>query len=78
MEVSGSDFTIGGVANAIGTKLQAEKDQLGQMMDDYNPDDPMAAVKLEMEVAKYKAEVSLVSAVVKELSDVQQQVIQKV
>jgi len=76
--VSGSDFTISGVSNAIGSKIQTEKDQLGQMMADYDPDDPMAAVKLEMEVAKYKAEVSLVSALVKDLSDVQQQVIQKV
>ena len=76
--MSGSDFTIGGVANAIGTKVQTEKDQLGQMMADYDPDDPMAATKLEMEVAKYKAEVSLMAALVKDLSDVQQQVIQKV
>lgn len=76
--MSGSDFTIGGVSNAMGTKLQAEKDQLGEMMANYNSDDPMAAVKLEMEVAKYKAEVTLVSALVKELSDVQQQIIQKV
>ena len=76
--MSGTDFTIGGVSNAIGTKLQAEKDQLGQLMADYDPDDPMAGVKLEMEVAKYKAEVTLVSAVIKDLSDVQQQVIQKV
>lgn len=76
--MSGSDFTISGVSDAIGTKLQAEKDQLGQMMADYNPDDPMSGLKLEMEVAKYKAEVSLMSALVKDLSDVQQQVIQKV
>lgn len=76
--MSGSDFTIGGVANAIGNKLQTEKDQLGQMMADYDSNDPAAGVKLEMEVAKYKAEVSLMSALVKDLSDVQQQVIQKV
>ena len=76
--MSGSDFTIGGVSNAIGTKLQAEKDNLGQMMANYDPDDPMAAFKLEMEVSKYKAEMSLMSALVKDLSDIQQQVIQKV
>ena len=76
--MSGSDFTIGGVSNAIGSKIETEKDQLGQMMADYDPDDPMAATRLEMEVAKYKAEVSLVSALVKDLSDIQQQVIQKV
>ena len=66
------------MSNAIGAKLQTEKDQLGQMMADYDPDDPMAAFKLEMEVSKYKAEVSLMSALVKDLSDVQQQIIQKV
>lgn len=76
--MSGTDFTIGGVSNAIGTKLQAEKDQLGQMMADYDSDDPMSGLKLEMEVSKYKAEVSLMSALVKDISDVQQQVIQKV
>ena len=76
--MSGSDFTIGGVSNTIGANLQADKDQLGQMMDHYNPDDPMAAFKLEMEVAKYKPEVSLMSALVKDISDVQQQIIQKV
>ena len=76
--MSGTDFTIGGVSNAIGDKLQAEKDQLGQMMADYDPDDPMAAFKLEMEVAKYKAEMSLMSALVKDLSEIQQQIIQKV
>ena len=76
--MSGSDFTISGVSDTIGTKLQTEKDQLGQMMANYDPDDPMAAFKLEMEVSKYKAEVSLMSALVKDLSDVQQQVIQKV
>ena len=76
--MSGSDFTIGGVSDSIGTKLQAEKDQLGQAMDNYDPDDPLAGLKLEMEVAKYKAEVSLMSALVKDISDIQQQVIQKV
>ena len=76
--MSGTDFTIGGVANAVGAKLETEKDNLGKLMDDYNPDDPMAAYKLEMEVAKYKAEVSLMSALVKDLSDVQQQIIQKI
>ena len=76
--MSGSDFTIGGVSDSIGTKLEAEKDQLGQAMDNYDPDDPLAGLKLEMEVAKYKAEVSLMSALVKDISDIQQQVIQKV
>ena len=76
--VSGSDFSIGGVANTVGTQLQAEKDQLGDMMANYDPDDPMSAFKMEMEVSKYKAEISLMSALVKDLSEVQQQIIQKV
>ena len=62
----------------MGANLQAEKDQLGDIMDHYDPDDPMAAFKVEMEVAKYKAEVSLMSALVKDISDIQQQIIQKV
>ena len=76
--MSGADFTIGGVSNSIGANLQTEKDKLGDMMNHYDPDDPMASFRLEMEVAKYKAEVSLMSALVKDLSDVQQQIIQKV
>ena len=76
--MSGSDFSIGGVSNSIGTQLQAEKDQLGDMMANYDPDDPMSAFKMEMEVSKYKAEMSLMSALVKDLSEVQQQIIQKV
>ena len=72
------DFSIGDVSSTIGTQLQAEKDQLGDMMDHYDPDDPMSAFRMEMEVAKYKAEMSLMSALVKDLSEVQQQIIQKV
>ena len=73
-----SDFSIGGVSDTIGTQLQAEKENLGNMMNEYNPDDPMAAFRMEMEVAKYKAEMSLMAALVKDLSDIQQQIIQKV
>ena len=76
--MSGTDFTIGGVANTIGDQLAAEGDRLGELMNKYDPDDPMAAFKLEMEVSKYKAEMSLMSALVKDLSEVQQQIIQKV
>ena len=76
--MSGTDFSIGGVADAVGAKLETEKDQLGQMMTDYDADDPTSAFKLELEVAKYKAEMSLMSALVKDLSEVQQQIIQKV
>ena len=73
-----SEFSIGGIASTIGSQVQTEKADLGAMIENYDPDDPLAAVKLEMEVARYRAEVSLMSALVKDLSDVQQQVIQKV
>ena len=76
--MSGTDFSIGGVSDSIGTQLQTEKDTLGDMMDHYDPDDPMSAFKMEMEVAKYKAEMGLMAALVKDLSEVQQQIIQKV
>ncbi|MCY3622451.1 MAG: hypothetical protein OXH68_12175 [Gammaproteobacteria bacterium] len=76
--MAGSDFSIGGVANSIGANLATEKDHIGDLVDNYDPNDPMAAFKLEMEVSKYKAEMSLMSALVKDLSEVQQQIIQKV
>ena len=76
--VVGTNFSIGGVSDSIGTQLQTEKEDLGTMMENYDPDDPMSAFKLEMEVAKYKAEMSLMSALVKDLSEVQQQIIQKI
>lgn len=76
--MAGSDFSIGGVANSMGANLKAEQDRIGDMTQNYDPNDPMAAFKLEMEVSKYKAEMSLMSALVKDLSDVQQQIIQKV
>ena len=76
--MSGTEFTIGGVSDALGAQLDTEKDKLGDMMNDYDPDDPMSAFRLEMEVAKYKAEMSLMSALVKDLSEVQQQIIQKI
>ena len=73
-----SDFSIGGVSDTLGSQLKTEQDTLGTVMDEYDPDDPMSAFKMEMEVAKYKAEMSLMSALVKDLSDIQQQIIQKV
>ena len=76
--MSGTDFTIGGVSDAIGAQLEAERDELGGMMDGYDPDDPMSAFRVEMEVAQYKAEMSLMSALVKDLSEIQQQIIQKI
>ena len=76
--MSGTEFTIGGVSDALGAQLDAERNQLGEMMNDYDPDDPMSAFRLEMEVAEYKAEMSLMSALVKDLSEIQQQIIQKI
>ena len=77
-DVSGGNFSISGVMDGIGSKLSAEKDSLGTMMDGYNPDDPMSALNIEMEVSKYKAEMSLMAALVKDLSEIQQQIIQKI
>ena len=77
-DVSSGNFSISGVMDGIGSKLSTEKDSLGTMMEGYNPDDPMSALNIEMEVSKYKAEMSLMAALVKDLSDVQQQIIQKV
>ena len=72
------DFSIDGVANQLGVQLGDEKDALGDMVKNYDADDPMAAFNLEMEASKYKAEMSMMAALVKDLSDVQQQIIQKV
>ena len=76
--MAGSDFTIGNVANSVGANLATEQKDIGDLVDNYDPNDPMASFKLEMEVAKYKAEISLMSALVKDLSDIQQQILQKV
>ena len=76
--MSDSGFSISTVASGMGDQLKTETESLGDMMKDFNPDDPMASFQMEMEVAKYKAEMSLMAALVKDLSDVQQQIIQKV
>ncbi len=76
--MSGSNFSISGVANSVGASLTDETGRIGDMVDNYDPNDPMAAFNLEMEVSKYKAEMSLMSALVKDLSDIQQQILQKV
>ena len=72
-----TDFSISGVAQGIGTQLDAEKQALGDMIDGFNADDPAATFKVEMEVTKYKAEMGLMAALVKDLGDVQQQIVQK-
>ena len=74
----GSDFSISNVANKIGVHVQEEKDAIGEMLETYDANDPAAAMKMEMEVSKYKAEMALMSALVKDLSEVQNQIIQKV
>ena len=76
--MTSSDFSIGGVSQSIGSQLEAEKDEIGKMIENFNADDPAAEFKVQMEMAKYKAEVGLMSALVKDISDVQQQVIQKI
>ena len=73
-----SDFSISGVSDTIGSQLADENKKIGTMVDKFDPDDPAAEFQMEMEVAKYKAEVGLMSALVKDISDVQQQIIQKV
>lgn len=76
--MTSSDFSISGVNTSVGTQLDAENKTLGDMVDHFDANDPAAAFKVEMEVAKYKAEVGLMSALVKDISDIQQQIIQKV
>ncbi len=73
-----ANFTISGVNKHIGTELNAEADKIGKMVKNFDPDDPAAEFKMQMEVSKYKAEVGLMSALVKDINDVQQQVLQKV
>ena len=76
--MTSSDFSISGVNTSVGTQLDAENKTLGDMVDHFDANAPAAAFKVEMEVAKYKAEVGLMSALVKDISDIQQQIIQKV
>ena len=76
--MTNSDFSIGGVSQGIGTQLDAEKQKLGDMVENFDADDPMATFKIEMEVAKYKAELGLMSALVKDIGEAQQQIIQKI
>lgn len=72
------DFSIDSISSQLGVHLGEEKDALGDKVKNYNADDPLAAFNLEMEASKYKAEMSMMAALVKDLSDVQQQIIQKV
>ena len=76
--MANSDFSIGGVAQGVGEQLEAEKKTLGDMIDNFDADDPAAEFKVEMEVSRYKAEMGLMAALVKDISDIQQQIIQKI
>ena len=47
------------------------------MLNSLDGNDPAATFALEMEVAKYRAEIGIMAALVKDISDVQQMIIQK-
>lgn len=72
-----SEFTIQSVATEIGALLNRDKDKIAAMMESLDGNDPSATFALEMEVAKYRAEIGIMAALVKDISDVQQMIIQK-
>ena len=72
-----STFSLGEISSKLGTQLRAEEDKLGDMMTNFDPDDPGAALKMEMEVQRYKAEISLQAALVKVVGDMDQMIFQK-
>lgn len=75
--MSGSSFSIGDISNKIGAQLAAEQDKLGDLLENYDPDDPGSALKMEMEITRYKTEMSLQAALVKVVSDMDQMIMQK-
>ena len=72
-----TEFSISSVATEIGALLNREKEKIAGMLADLDGNDPSATFALEMEVAKYRAEIGMMAALVKDISDVQQQIIQK-
>lgn len=72
-----TEFTIQSVATEIGALLNRDKDKIAAMMNTLDGNDPAATFALEMEVAKYRAEIGIMAALVKDISDVQQMIIQK-
>ncbi|MDE0064914.1 MAG: hypothetical protein OXP09_10380 [Gammaproteobacteria bacterium] len=72
-----TEFTIQSVATEIGALLNRNKENIAGMMDTLDGNDPAATFALEMEVAKYRAEIGIMAALVKDISDVQQMIIQK-
>ena len=72
-----TEFTITSVATEVGALLKRDKDKIAAMLDTLDGNDPAATFALEMEVAKYRAEIGIMAALVKDISDVQQMIIQK-
>lgn len=72
-----TEFTIQSVATEIGALLNRDKDKIAAMMNTLDGNDPAATFALEMEVAKYRAEIGIMAALVKDISDIQQMIIQK-
>lgn len=72
-----STFSLGEISSKLGTQMKAEEDKLGDMMANFDPDDPGAALQMEMEVQRYKAEISLQAALVKVVGDMDQMIFQK-
>ena len=72
-----TEFTIQSVATEIGALLNRNKENIAGMMDTLDGNDPAATFALDLEVAKYRAEIGIMAALVKDISDVQQMIIQK-
>ncbi|MCY4059633.1 MAG: hypothetical protein OXG44_16715 [Gammaproteobacteria bacterium] len=72
-----STFSLGEISSKLGAQMRAEQDKLGDMMANFDPDDPGAALQMEMEIQRYKAEVSLQAALVKVVGDMDQMIFQK-
>ena len=72
-----TEFTITSIAREIGALLNRDKDEIAAMMSTLDGNDPAATFELEMAVAKYRAEIGMMAALVKDISDVQQMIIQK-
>lgn len=72
-----SEFTITSIATEVGALLTRDKEKIAAMLDQLDGNDPQQTFALEMEVAKYRAELGIMSSLVKTIADAQQQIIQK-
>ena len=72
-----TEFTITSIAREVGELLTRDKEKIAAMLNDLDGNDPAQTFELEMEVAKYRAELGIMSSLVKNISDAQQQIIQK-